>query len=224
MPRKPNIFWYRIIITQKNHKTKKKNRTNKLSHIFFLISSFSSRSSSITSIRSTYAGSEANSYDCFLIHRDDFPTENQQFDTVDNTNRTIDDDADFHHHDLIEEPNKCNKFDDKENINSEKSQNKTNNKKNKKHRKKRSDSEYNNSCNNLIESNCKNGKMPPTTTKLPGRQTNNSLSSITGQIIIQTPPPTPQSAPNNAPSTSRKKKTKTEVWVTEFLDRLDGLW
>lgn len=30
-------------------------------------------------------------------------------------------------------------------------------------------------------------KMPPVTTKLPGRQTNNSLSSVTGNIVIQTP-------------------------------------
>jgi hypothetical protein len=28
---------------------------------------------------------------------------------------------------------------------------------------------------------------PPVTTKLPGRQTNNSLSSVTGNIVIQTP-------------------------------------
>lgn len=50
-------------------------------------------------------------------------------------------------------------------------------------------------------------KMPPTSTKLPGRQTNNSLSSITGQIVIQAPS-TNSSA---GPSTSRKKKVKAEV-------------
>lgn len=49
-------------------------------------------------------------------------------------------------------------------------------------------------------------KMPPTSVKLPGRQTNNSLSSITGQIVIDAPP---TSQPG--PSTSRKKKTKAEV-------------
>lgn len=51
-------------------------------------------------------------------------------------------------------------------------------------------------------------KMAPTSTKLPGRQTNNSLSSITGQIVIEAPP---TSSPG--PSTSRKKKAKAEVWV-----------
>jgi hypothetical protein len=54
-------------------------------------------------------------------------------------------------------------------------------------------------------------KMPPTTstaTKLPGRQTNNSLSSITGQIVIQTP--SVISSPNSSAS-SRKKKAKVEV-------------
>lgn len=51
-------------------------------------------------------------------------------------------------------------------------------------------------------------KMAPTSTKLPGRQTNNSLSSITGQIVIDAPPTT-----SSGPSTSRKKKAKTEVWV-----------
>lgn len=176
---------------------------------------FSSRSSSITSIRSTYAGSDANSYDCFLIHRDDFSADNQQFDTVDTC---IDDEELIQYQDIIEE--KCNKFDDKENINSEKSHNNKNckinntNSKQSKHynKKKRSDSEHNLSINNISNNNANtNGIMPPTTTKLPGRQTNNSLSSITGQIVIQTPPPTPQSATNNAPSTSRKKKAKTEV-------------
>lgn len=49
-------------------------------------------------------------------------------------------------------------------------------------------------------------KMAPTSTKLPGRQTNNSLSSITGQIVIDAPP---TSSPG--PSTSRKKKAKAEV-------------
>lgn len=66
---------------------------------------------------------------------------------------------------------------------------------------------------NILHSNLEVGKkklnltakMPPTSTKLPGRQTNNSLSSITGQIVIETP------ATVAGPSTSRKKKVKAEV-------------
>lgn len=57
-------------------------------------------------------------------------------------------------------------------------------------------------------------KMPPVTTKLPGRQTNNSLSSMTGNILIETPPPITQppiTVPSVAPATtSRKKKAKPE--------------
>lgn len=69
-------------------------------------------------------------------------------------------------------------------------------------------------------------KMPPVTTKLPGRQTNNSLSSMTGNIMIETPiipPPLPQTittnikiptaatqSSNTSSSTSRKKKAKAE--------------
>lgn len=72
-------------------------------------------------------------------------------------------------------------------------------------------------------------KMPPVTTKLPGRQTNNSLSSMTGNIMIETPiipqPPPPQTttttnkiptastqSSNTSSSTtsSRKKKAKAE--------------
>lgn len=61
-------------------------------------------------------------------------------------------------------------------------------------------------------------KMPPTSTKLPGRQTNNSLSSITGQIVIQTSATSsPVPPPGPSPSTSRKKKAKPEVWVELFL-------
>jgi hypothetical protein len=52
-------------------------------------------------------------------------------------------------------------------------------------------------------------KMAPTSTKLPGRQTNNSLSSITGQIVIE--PPTAATTSSPGPSTSRKKKVKPEV-------------
>lgn len=42
-----------------------------------------------------------------------------------------------------------------------------------------------------------NRNMAPTTTKLPGRQTNNSLSSVTGPVILpfaETPPKTPSSS------------------------------
>jgi len=70
-------------------------------------------------------------------------------------------------------------------------------------------------------------KMPPVTTKLPGRQTNNSLSSMTGNIMIETPiipPPLPQTttttnikiptaatqSSNTSTSASRKKKAKAE--------------
>lgn len=75
-------------------------------------------------------------------------------------------------------------------------------------------------------------KMPPVTTKLPGRQTNNSLSSMTGNIMIETPiitqPPPPQITATTAATTkiqtastqssntsssttsSRKKKAKAE--------------
>jgi hypothetical protein len=49
-------------------------------------------------------------------------------------------------------------------------------------------------------------KMPPTSTKLPGRQTNNSLSSITGQIVIQT-----STTHSPGPSTSKKKKAKPKM-------------
>lgn len=66
---------------------------------------------------------------------------------------------------------------------------------------------------NILHSNFEIGlktnnftKMPPTSIKLPGRQTNNSLSSITGQIVIETP-----TTNLPGPSTSRKKKAKTEV-------------
>ncbi len=58
-----------------------------------------------------------------------------------------------------------------------------------------------------------NTKMPPV--KLPGRQTNNSLSSITGNIVIQqtaaaNPPPATNS--NTSSSTPRKKvSAKTEL-------------
>ncbi|CRL00038.1 CLUMA_CG013326, isoform A [Clunio marinus] len=52
-------------------------------------------------------------------------------------------------------------------------------------------------------------KMPPIATKLPGRQTNNSLSSITGQIVIETT----AAVTTSGPSTSRKKKTKAEVFM-----------
>ncbi|KAL7052395.1 hypothetical protein ACKWTF_004861 [Chironomus riparius] len=75
--------------------------------------------------------------------------------------------------------------------------------------------------------------MPPVTTKLPGRQTNNSLSSMTGNIMIETPiiptPPQPQIATittkiptatstqssNSSSSTtsSRKKKIKPESYL-----------
>lgn len=56
------------------------------------------------------------------------------------------------------------------------------------------------------KNNLRASKMPPTSTKLPGRQTNNSLSSITGQIVIE-----PQATTSPGPSVSRKKKVKTEV-------------
>jgi hypothetical protein len=57
-----------------------------------------------------------------------------------------------------------------------------------------------------------NSKMPPTSTKLPGRQTNNSLSSITGQIVIEPPTATVAATSSPGPSTtSRKKKVKAEV-------------
>ena len=51
-------------------------------------------------------------------------------------------------------------------------------------------------------------KMPPVaTTKLPGRQTNNSLSSVTGTIVIQTT--TAQSS--TVSTTTRRKKTKQDT-------------
>jgi len=67
-------------------------------------------------------------------------------------------------------------------------------------------------------------KMPPiTNTKLPGRQTNNSLSSLTGNILISAstttanstneppPPPPPQSQQHHhqQAQASRKKKVKS---------------
>ena len=52
-------------------------------------------------------------------------------------------------------------------------------------------------------------KMAPTATKLPGRQTNNSLSSITGQIVIQPPPPVGTSTP----TVSKKEKKKAKAAV-----------
>lgn len=60
-------------------------------------------------------------------------------------------------------------------------------------------------------------KMPPV--KLPGRQTNNSLSSITGNIVIPTlasnsqpPPPTPTTTIiSNASSSTPRKKAPTKA-------------
>ena len=48
--------------------------------------------------------------------------------------------------------------------------------------------------------------MAPTATKLPGRQTNNSLSSITGQIVIQ-----PPAAGASTTTVSKKEKKKAKA-------------
>lgn len=52
--------------------------------------------------------------------------------------------------------------------------------------------------------------MPPVVTKLPGRQTNNSLSSITGHIEIPQPPQSSQTT-SAIPVVPRKKKVKPEM-------------
>lgn len=129
---------------------------------FYLInqSDFRSRSTSITSLRSTYASSDAYSQDV-LIYREDIAPETP--------------------------PTEIHTLEDKENIFSEKL---------KKHKSKRN------------RRTSVDSKMAPTATKLPGRQTNNSLSSITGQIVIQ--PPT---AGASTPTISKKEKKKVKAAV-----------
>lgn len=145
---------------------------------------FRSRSTSTASGKSTYAGSEVNSHEF---------THDLRFDSADE--RILEEKLVVKSKELIlkDPPLSC-KVEDKENI-----LNPLKEIKRKRHRKKESEQLHT--------------KMPPTTTttKLPGRQTNNSLSSITGQIVIQAPPtPAPADIPV-VPTTSRKKKTKAEV-------------
>lgn len=52
--------------------------------------------------------------------------------------------------------------------------------------------------------------LPQSATKLPGRQTNNSLSSFTGQIVIPSTASTSTTVNPPPPSNPRKKKVKTD--------------
>lgn len=144
-----------------------------------------SRSTSTASGKSTYAGSEVNSHE--FAH-------DLRFDSADE--RICEEKLVVKSKEqILKDPPLSCKVEDKENILNPLKEIK----RKKRHRKK--------------ESEHLHSKMPPTTTttKLPGRQTNNSLSSITGQIVIQAPPtPAPVDIPI-VPTTSRKKKTKAEV-------------
>lgn len=52
--------------------------------------------------------------------------------------------------------------------------------------------------------------LPQSATKLPGRQTNNSLSSFTGQIVIPSSSSSASTTTTAPPSNPRKKKIKTD--------------